>query len=74
MGDSIEIEVYGYLFEGEVISSDNLTYARGQYIPKGKKLKAQNEAILLNFKQVEGIKYHEERSSFLHETFNNGEA
>lgn len=50
VGDGAEVDVIGYLFEGEVQSSDNLSFAKGHYIPKGKKVKAETEAILLNFR------------------------
>lgn len=61
-GQMLNIEYGAYVFDGQVYS-DGGTYIRGQFISQHKTIKAETDAKIMQFQNIAGIKFENERIS-----------
>lgn len=61
-GQLITSEFGAYVFEGQIYSEGG-TYTRGNFISQGKTIKAETDAKILQFQNIAGIKFQNQRIS-----------
>lgn len=58
----IHVDYGAYVFEGQVLC-DGGTYVRGQFISQNKTIKGETDATIMQFQNIAGIKFENQRIS-----------